>query len=114
MLGDQGFRVRGSSVQGGQGGLVSDVAERDTDIAQQATAFGTKEWRASKTAFEFGLIDREQLKELWSGQVRSRMGLHQRTVSGKAIPGTDGQAIVASKDAIANGGPQRDGDGSLQ
>ena len=56
MLGNQWFGIPGSFLQGGQGGVISDVSERDADIAQQSPAFSAENRGAGKTGFETGFV----------------------------------------------------------
>jgi hypothetical protein len=57
MLGDEGFRIPGSSFQGWQGAGVGGVAERDAHIAQKSAAFDASQRRLCKLFLESGLVE---------------------------------------------------------
>jgi len=56
VFGNQGFGIVGGFLQVGQGGGVADIADCDTDVPQQAAAFGSQNGRAGEPGFETGLV----------------------------------------------------------
>src|SRR5262245_33943565 len=114
MLGDQRLRVNGGTPEGRQSRRFTQVSQRDAGVAQQATAFGAHDWCTSEFLFEAGLVEGEQFQKVGLMEVGSRAGLHGSSRLRKAVPWADGKAIVAAKNAIADGGSELDRDGAFQ
>ena len=57
VFGDQWFGIVRGFFQGGQGGFIADVSQRDADIPQKSAPFRPQNRRAGKTRFETGLVE---------------------------------------------------------
>src|SRR2546426_387182 len=90
-------------MQRGQNGLIADVAERDTDVSDQAAALRAKNRRVREAALESGIIKREEFNEIRLCQILSSVSLHDLTLSGETVPWANRKAIIAPVNPIANG-----------
>ena len=114
VLSDQGFGIARGLFEGGQGGFVSDISQRHADISEQAAAFCAQHGGAGETLFKPGFLQGQQFEEIRLGKVRTGLRLHQLPFAGESVPWTDGQAIVATVDPVANGRAQFDRDGAFE
>lgn len=114
VFGDQGFRIFGGFLQGGQGGFISHISQRDTDVAQQAFSFCAQDWRACEADFEGGIVQGKQFQQVRSLQFPARMLFHQISFAGEFVPRARGEAIITTVNAVADGGAEFDGDGALE
>src|SRR5439155_24773495 len=103
MFANQRLLVVGRAFQGGQRGDVADVPQRDADVAQQSPAFGSQNRCAREPPFEPGLIEREQLDQLWLFQLLPRVFFRLPALAREPHPRGHVESIVAVEVAIAPG-----------
>ena len=104
----------GGFFQGGESGLIADVSQSDTDVAEQAGAFGAKDGCAGETAIELCIIEGKELEQIWGGEIGSGVGFHHLAFASEAVPGANGEAIVAAENAVANQGAKFERDGAFE
>ena len=114
VLGDEWLWIAGGAIEGGQGGGISDIPQRDADITEQAAAFGAQHRSAGEALFETGIVEREQCDQIRRGKLRSRMRLHQRRFLRELVPRAGSKTIVTTIDAVPDGGAQFDWDAALE
>ncbi len=114
MLGDQFIRSGGGLFQRGQSGLVSDVAQGDTDVAKETTAFRPEDGRVREANGESRFVKGEELDEIRCREVGSRVRFHEFAFARESVPGTDLEAIVAAINAIPEQWTQVQRDGALE
>src|SRR5439155_14584761 len=114
MLGNERFGVRASALKHRQGRLIADVAERDTDVSEQAASLRAKNRRVRETALESNIIKREEFNEIRLCQILSSVSLHDLTLSGETVPWANRKAIIAAVNPIANGATKLDRNRSFQ
>ena len=102
MFGNERFSIVARPLQRRQCPLITDVAQRHTNIAQQTAAFGAQDRCVSELTFEIDFIEAQQLKQVGYIQVFSDMTAHQSSLPSEPVPGTDSKAIVAAVNAVAN------------
>jgi len=71
MLGNQWFGIGRGFLQMRQGGGVTDIPERHTDIPEQAATFGSKNWCTGKTQSKGGLVQLQQFSQIRRVQLRA-------------------------------------------
>ena len=114
VFGDEGFGILGGGGEGGEIGWGADIAEGDADIAEEAPAFDAFDGGIFEEGIESEGIEGEEVAELVGvdevagGESDFGGGL------GEAVPGASGGAVVAAVDAIADEGPEMDGDGAFE
>src|SRR5207248_11403852 len=112
MLGNQRFRVAGSSLERGQVTAVPDISERDTNIAQESAALDSFDGRPAKESAELHIVERKIIAQ-WHPR-RGCGGETGFTRNGsETIPRTRIETIVACINPIANERSQLERDRAL-
>ena len=111
MFGDERLGIQRRQAQGRQRPGITDIAQGHAHIAQQPAAFGAQQGRARESRLEGRVVELEPFDEVRPGEVGAMVCSQDGSLSGEAVPGTGGQAIVAAKDAVTDGRTQilRDG-----
>ena len=97
-----------------KGAAVANVAKGDADIAEEAAAFGAEDGRAGEFLLESGFVQGEEFEQIGRGEVGAKALFHEARGLGEAVPRADGEAIVTTVDAAAEGGAKFDGNRAFQ
>src|SRR5258706_2412738 len=95
-------------MEGGQSGLIADVAQGDADVSQEAAAFRAKDRRAGEASLEGSFIEREEFNEIRLSQIVSSVSFHDLALAREAVPGANCQTIIATINSVADGAPKLD------
>jgi hypothetical protein len=82
--------------------LIPRVADRDKNVSDEAVAANSLDRRAGEGGPERTIIQRNEVTQMGGREVRSRYDLRMRGGMSKAVPGTNGEAVIATIYSVAH------------
>ena len=78
------------------------VADRDKNVSDEAVAANSLDRRAGEGGPERTIIQRNKVTQMGGREVRSRYDLRMRGGMSKPVPGTNGEAVIATIYSVAH------------